>query len=117
MYKIVITLLKILVNSTTPSNMQLIIPFFAFFGLITVIQCEKVNYDNYRVFSIYPKNEDQLELLQSIENTRDDLIFLNSPSVHIATDIIVSPQKSDFIEALLHRHGLAFEIKSNNLQK
>lgn len=86
-------------------------------GLCIGIYCDKVSYENYRVYSVRLENESQAKILEAFESWHDDLIFLTSPSTQIATDIIVPPQKLAAINAFLSRYALDFEIKTENLQK
>lgn len=100
------------------TTMKSIIAAVVLLAICAGAHCEKVSYENYRVYSIQAKTEEQLELLRAIESNRDDdLLFLSSPSTQIPTDIVVSPQTSEYIDEILAKYGLEFAIKTHNLQR
>lgn len=96
--------------------MKSFIPVIVLLGLCAGAYCEQVSYENHRVYSIRSENEEQLKLLRAIEDQSEDLIFLTSPSTHIPTDIVVSPEQSEYFDEILAKYGLDFEIKTENLQ-
>lgn len=87
------------------------------FSICIGIYSEKVNYENYRIYSVHLKNEKQVKMLQAVENSNNDFIFLTSSSTQIPTDIIVPPHKLSAMNAILNGYGWDFEIKTDNLQK
>lgn len=98
--------------------MQLFRVVFVIFGLSICTRCEKIAYDNCRVYSIRPENEQQLKFLQGIEVHDQDLLFLTAPlSTRFAADIVVPPHKLDYLNGKIAEYGLNSEIKTENLQR
>lgn len=97
--------------------MSFFVSFVVILGLCIGMYCDKVSYENYRVYSVRLENENQAKILEAFESWNDDLIFLTSPSTQIATDIIVPPYKLSAINAFLVSYDFDFEIKTENLQK
>lgn len=105
------------ISITSRGKMKLSIAILVVVGLFIGINSDKVNYDNYRVYSVHAKTDQQLQLLQAFEHKVTDLILLSKPSTQVNTDIAVSPQNAKSIEAIFTKYGLDFEVKTNNLQK
>lgn len=83
-----------------------------------MIAAEKARFDNYRVYSIEIKNEEQLKVLQQIENHQDGLLFLIPPMmVAMRVEIVVPPHKFADISELCEKYGIKNEIQIENLQK
>lgn len=97
--------------------MKSIVLLFAILGLCVVAQCEKVNYKNYRIYSIRAENEEHFKLLQAIENSDADLLFITPPSTKIATDIAIPPHKLSYVESILAKYEFKFDIKVEDLQR
>lgn len=99
-------------------TMQSLIPLIIIFDLVIGMNCDKVTYDNCRVYSIHPENEKQLKYLQKIEIDEQDLIFLTAPlSTRFPTDVVVPPHKFGYINEMIAEYGLKNEIKTENLQR
>lgn len=85
---------------------------------LIAISAEKARFDNYRVYSVEIINEQQLKKLQQLENHQDGLLFLIPPMVvPMRVEILVPPHKFADISDLCEEHGIANEIKIDNLQK
>ncbi|KAI4499911.1 hypothetical protein M0802_005167 [Mischocyttarus mexicanus] len=70
-------------------------------ALITWVSAQKASFDNYKVFSVLPRTEPQLEVLRQIDN-HNGFSLWNEPSLVNATvDIMVSPDKvAEFYELM-----------------
>lgn len=98
--------------------MQIPTLLFFIWSISLGIQCDKVTYDNCRVYSIHPENEEQLKFLQSVEIYDQDLIFLDAPlSTRFATDVVVPPHKLKYINEMIAKYGMKNKIKTENLQR
>lgn len=87
-------------------------------GFSVYIRCDKISYENCRVYSIHPENMEQLQFLQGIEGYDQDLVFLTAPlSTRFAVDIVVPPSKLDYINGKIAEYELKNEIKTENLQR
>lgn len=81
------------------------------------ISCEKLRFDNYRVYRVWIKNPGHLEILQELENYQDGLSFLEAPSPSRDTvEIVVPPHKFADLTELFEKYQMKFEIKISNLQ-
>ena len=79
---------------------------------------EKARYDNYRVYSVYIENEEQLKVLRELEIHPDGIEFLESPTgVNQVIDITVPPHKFADIAELFQTSSIKNWIKTNNLQE
>lgn len=79
---------------------------------------EKARFDNYRVYSVYIENEEQLKLLQELELHPDGISFLESPNgVDQTIDIMVPPHKFADITELFETYKIKNWIKTKNVQE
>lgn len=98
--------------------MQSLISLIVIFNLLIAAQCDKVTYDNCRVYSIQPDNEKQLKFLQEIEIDDQELIFLTAPlSTRFPTDVVVPPHKFGYMDEMIAEYGMKNRIKTENLQR
>lgn len=97
--------------------MKSIILLLTCIGLCVVAQCEKINYRNYHIYSIRAENEENFKLLEAIEKSDSDLLFITPPSTKIATDIAIPPHKLSYIDSILAKYALKFDIKTEDLQR
>lgn len=97
--------------------MKLLVALLVLFGLSVQIFCEKVSYENYRIYSIRLNNENQLNVLQTIERLIQDVLFITPPSLEIATVVAIPPWKLDQIYTILTENAINFVIKTDNLQR
>lgn len=94
------------------------IVFISILIFFNIIAADKARFDNYRVYSIEIKNEQQLKVLQQLENHQDGLLFLIPPmTVPMRVEILVPPHKFADISELCENHGIKNEIPIDNLQK
>lgn len=86
-------------------------------GEFIVIFGEKVRYDNYRVYSINVENEQQLRVLRDLKNSRDGILFMETPiGLQKTIDIVVPPYKFKSISALFETYKIRNQIKIEDLQ-
>lgn len=79
---------------------------------------EKARFDNYRVYSAYIENKEQLKVLHELELHPDGISFLESPT-HLdqTIDIMVPPHKFADIAELFETYKIKNWIKTKNLQQ
>lgn len=91
----------------------------AIFVACFMVACaEKARYDNYRVYSVYIENDEQLKVLRELEIHPDGILFLQSPSgVDQIIDLTVPPHKFAEIAELFEAYKIKNWIKTKNLQE
>lgn len=83
-----------------------------------VVFCERVQYDNYRLYSVNIANVEQLNVLRELQIHSDGSIFQTIPTgVGQIVDLIVAPHKLADISELFERFEFKYRLKSENLQK
>lgn len=88
-----------------------------FVACFLLASAEKARYDNYRIYTAKIGNEKQLEILQALENIRDGILFLESPSaVKRSADLLVAPHKFADVTELFESFDIKNEIKVDNVQ-
>lgn len=79
---------------------------------------EKARFDNYRVYTVYIENEEQLKVLRELEIHPDGIQFFESPTrVDQTIDLMVPPNKFADIAELFETYKFKYSIKTNNLQE
>lgn len=92
--------------------------FAIIFIVLNFVAGEKARFDNYRVYSIEIKTEEQLQVLQQLENHQDGLLFLTSPiAIPMRVELVVPPHKFADIFELCEKYSIKNEIQIENLQK
>ena len=93
--------------------------FIALSGLLCVIGfCEEARYDNYRVYEVSPENLEHIKILESVKESSDSYIFLNSAHrIGDVAHIIVAPHKFADFTSVLSDSDIAFRLVDNDLQK
>lgn len=97
--------------------MKKFVLLFVLLGLCIVAQCEKVTYETHQIYSIQVTNEEHLNVLKTIENSNEDVLFLTPPSTQSATVVAVPKRKHGQIAKSLSLHGIKFDIKMESLQR
>lgn len=96
-----------------------LVAFVAFcFGQI--VSSEKVQYDNYRLYSVNIENGEQSNVLRQFQmNGGDGIIFQKTITTGVGriVDLIVAPHKLVEISELFERYEFKIRLKSDNLQK
>lgn len=77
----------------------------------------KARYDNYKVYSMQLKNEDQAKAVVELEHNTDSYDFWSEPSLVRDVDVMVPPHKFADFEDFLTRFGIQYHIKVENVQK
>lgn len=86
--------------------------------LFITVNGERVQYDDYRVYSVEISNEKHLKLLQELESIQNEISFINIPTVIAQTvDVIVPPHKCAEIREFFKENDLQHSLKGQNLQK
>lgn len=106
-----------MLNNTINSKMRLV-TFVIAFASFSVIFCEKVRFDSYRVYSIKIESIMQLKALQELENDQNGLTFMEAPlAIGIDAELIVPPDKFSDISEFFEKFDMKNEVKTNNLQR
>lgn len=85
---------------------------------LSVVTGDKARFDNYRVYSVDVKNDEQLQVLKELENHQDGLLFLVPPiDNQTRIEIVVPPHKFADISELCEKHHMKHEIQIENLQR
>ena len=81
-----------------------------------MVAAEKSRFDNYKVLSLFVKNENQFDVLKTIENSGSDYLFWNE--IHLGdVDIMVPPHKMPEFTEMMHDLNLKFNVKVDNVQE
>lgn len=89
-----------------------------FVSYFVAILGEKARYDNYRMYIVEIGTEIQLEVLKSLENYHDGIIFIDSPyKIPQTLEFIVPPHKLAHVNALFDTYSIHNSIKVDNFQK
>ncbi|GBP92798.1 Zinc carboxypeptidase A 1 [Eumeta japonica] len=78
---------------------------------------EKVRFDNYTLYGVFPKDEKQINLLRSLQDdTRFD--FWNDPSPYKEyVNILASQENKQYLEKVLLEHGIEVNVAVDNIQE
>jgi len=89
------------------------------FVLLLAASCfaAKSRYDNYKLYSLQPKNEVQVKAVAELEDHTDAYDFWSAPSMVRDVDVMVPPHKLAEFEDFLSRFDIQFHIKVENIQK
>lgn len=83
-----------------------------------VVFCERVQYDDYRLYSVNIENVQQLNVLRDLQIHSDGIIFQTIPTeVGQIVDLIVAPHELADISELFEQYEFKNRVKSENLQK
>lgn len=79
--------------------------------------CERVQYDNYRLYSVHIEIPEQLNVLHELGIHSDGIRFQAVPTgVGQIVDLIVAPHKIADAFELFKRYEIKNRLKSDNLQ-
>jgi len=90
--------------------------FVLIYLMVATVVCEKVRYDNYRVYSLKVDTPAQLSILQHLESVSNGTIFLDGPILSQNATLVVPPHKLADIAELLSEHRIENEVQWENLQ-
>lgn len=95
--------------------LKLVAVFCLVYGLVAA---EKVSFDNYRVYSVNVKNEQQLLELVQLENAGiGGIQFWQSPSgIGRKADIMVAPNQVNVVSELIEKLNLESHVMVENVQ-
>ncbi|OXU17058.1 hypothetical protein TSAR_013263 [Trichomalopsis sarcophagae] len=82
----------------------------------TIAAAEKVSYENYKVFQMVIKKDDELKFLKDLVESRDDLSFWSGPSGSIPTDIMVAAKALDYFTEHINDSGIKYEKFVDNVE-
>lgn len=83
-----------------------------------IVFSEKVQYDNYRLYSVIIENDQQLNVLQELQVRPDGIIFETIPiRKGQIVDLIVAPQRIADISELFENYEFKNRLLIENLQK
>lgn len=78
---------------------------------------EKVQFDNFRVYSVRIDKLQDFEILQQLENQHLGYQILNRPAVGYSADVLVPPHKLPDFHKILVNFNLVYLVKTENLQQ
>ncbi|XP_065072617.1 zinc carboxypeptidase-like [Ochlerotatus camptorhynchus] len=79
---------------------------------------DKVRFDNYRLYEVSVKNEEQLKVLQYLEQFPDGYSFWESPvQTNMNLRMVVPPHKFGDFEEMMERFDMESSLKVNNVQE
>uniref|UniRef100_A0A1L8DQZ6 Zinc carboxypeptidase A 1 n=1 Tax=Nyssomyia neivai TaxID=330878 RepID=A0A1L8DQZ6_9DIPT len=84
---------------------------------LAVSNCEKARFDNYKVFSVNVKNEEQVEVLQALEKMSSYDFWNGATKVGGVVDIMVPPHKFPEFEEIISRNNFEIDLKVSNVQE
>lgn len=89
---------------------------------LSVSSClaEKIKYNDYQIFDIYVKNQNEVKLLHTLTDVDEERAFLligDTPMVGKSYPIAVSPGKLGAFVKALQGHKIAYRVIEKNLQK
>ncbi|PZC83798.1 hypothetical protein B5X24_HaOG206955 [Helicoverpa armigera] len=86
---------------------------FGIFGLILQVQCSQ--YDNHTLIRLYPWNLDQLHSAAKFEDPAGEVEILKvSRGVNDSLDVLVPPNKVQYVRDYADSKGLHYEVKQQN---
>lgn len=77
----------------------------------------KARYDNYKLYSMQLKNEEQAKAVVELEKYTDSYDFWSGPSLVRDVDVMIPPHKFAEFEDFLTRFDIEFHIKVENIQE
>lgn len=77
----------------------------------------KARYDNYKLYSLQLKTEEQAKMVVELEHSTDAYDFWTGASLSQDTDVMVPPHKFGEFEDFLDRFNIDFHIKVENIQE
>lgn len=79
---------------------------------------EKFRFDNYTLYNIYPKNVEQVKLLQDLQNSdvRYDFWSDPVPSAEFVT-VMTAPEDKSNLESFLSDNNFEVKVSMKNVQE
>lgn len=94
------------------------LPKVLIFSVLSIVLAEKVTYDGYSLYKIYPQNEKHLNYLSELQNINDGVQFWRTPlQIGDYASIISSPEQKNMLEHSLRKRSINFDLMVENLQK
>jgi hypothetical protein len=94
--------------------------FLVIFAVATASESRN-RYENYKVYDITPKSQDDLIFLQDlriIEGEERSLDFLTLHNrVGSTSQLVVPPEHQNYVENLFQSRSIEYKVKTDNLQK
>ncbi|CAG5004961.1 unnamed protein product [Parnassius apollo] len=86
--------------------------------LIACASSEKVRFDNYSLYKIFPQNEQQVRVLQDLYNKETQYDFWNHPTMSAEyVNVLSSPLDRSRLESFLNKTDMKFVITIENVQE
>ena len=94
--------------------------FSVLFLTVAASENSKV-YENFKVYDIKTKTDDDLKFLRDLETVEGEERSLDFLSLHnnvgSVARLVVMPQHQNYIENLFESRNIEFKVKTNNLQE
>ncbi|RZC37059.1 Peptidase M14 and/or Propep M14 domain containing protein [Asbolus verrucosus] len=86
--------------------------------IVQIFGHEKVRYDNYQVYRVTPRTQENLKFLKYLEDTSSDFSFwTNVKAINHNVDVMVSPDSTDNFQDIINNNYLESKIIIPNVQK
>ncbi|OAD52755.1 Zinc carboxypeptidase A 1 [Eufriesea mexicana] len=91
---------------------------FIFVTLVALATAQKVVvYDNYKVFRVQPKTEEQFQIISSLEDVSDGFSFWKEPyAVHSFADVMVAPHKIPDFHEIMSKFDITYDVYVDDVQ-
>lgn len=85
--------------------------------LFSLVSAKKIRYDNYTLYRIQPRNEEQLQVLTELYKDELRYNFWDTPSKYVPVNILSSPANKAELETILRKYDIASEVATSNIQE
>jgi Carboxypeptidase activation peptide len=97
--------------------MKLLVILFGIFSF-SLMNAEKIRYDNYHIYRVKIGNEGQLKFLQNLEVTDRRYNFWETPvQVNMEVPILVDPSQLENFDTMLANNAFDFKVVHKNFQE
>lgn len=92
--------------------------YLAVLLFITLVSSEKFRFDNYSLYRVLPKNENEIKLLQELAYDDKKYDFWTEPGASAEfVNIMASPKEKSALEAFLNYNGISYDVAMKNVQE
>ncbi|CAL1679898.1 unnamed protein product [Lasius platythorax] len=86
--------------------------------IVSLTIAQKATFDNYKVFSIVPTTEEQIEQLYQMIQIHDGFTFWNIPNLkNRIVNLMVAPHKLPQFNEIMVQIGISYQINIENVQE
>lgn len=85
---------------------------------IVIVTAEKVRYDNYALYKVYPENKEHLKFLNDLYTSDGELDFWKPPSsVGEFVSLVSPPERRVELEHSLKKRSIHSDLMLKNIQQ